>query len=315
MKRRAALGIGTVLLGFAACGSPVSPSAGRGEARPPATAEHKLAFAAFSVSRSSDAGNVDIYVSDADGGPAQPLLASEAAEFSPEWSPDGTRLAFVSDRDEPGNMDLYVARSDGSGVTRITDDPAIDADPSWSPDGTRLVFARNIEARDEIFVVRADGTDEVQLTDDRSGDGPADWSPDGSQIAFARNDDGQVDVWLMNPDGTDQRRLTNDGAAETSLSWAPDGRRLAVTRTGAQGDDLELALIFIKDGAISQVTDDDYDQQHVAWSPDGDELVFARRRLGRATPPALYVLHLPSGRQHSVGAIGGAAALTPSWRR
>ena len=57
---------------------------------------------------------------------------------NPSWSPDGQKIAFMSDRS--GNSEVYVMNADGSGVTRITFDPATDAEPRWSPDGTRFIF-------------------------------------------------------------------------------------------------------------------------------------------------------------------------------
>lgn len=277
---------------------------------------HKLAFAVLDDRSSS--GNADIYVSRVDGTDVAPFLSSPYAEFYPEWSPDGSQLAFVSDRDEPGNIDIYVATSDGSMVTRVTNNPAIDTAPSWSADGTRLAFARNISGRDEIFVVLADGTGETRLTHNSSVDVPLDWSADGSQIAFARNDDGQVDVWLMNPDGSDQRRLTDDPAAETNLSWAPEGSRLALTRS-AQGKDQEIALLSLEDGAIDQVTHDDIDQRHLAWSPDGDELLFTGGTIssndaGVRESSSLYVLDLATGRVRELS-VSDREVRMPSWRR
>lgn len=315
VKRTAPLLI--ALIGLAACGNPAVLS-GPPQSPFSASSEQKLAFAVLPGSAGSHTNNVDIWVSDVHGHSAEPFLASDAAEFYPKWSPDGSRLAFVSDREEPGNMDIYVATSDGSTITRVTEHAAIDTAPSWSPDGTRIAFSRSIESRDEIFLVMADGTNEIRLTDNRSVDGPVEWSPDGSELAFARNEETQVDIWLMDADGTNQRRLTNDAAAETSLSWAPDGTQLAVTRTDTHGDDLEVAVISIREGAIRQVTDDDQDQRHVTWSPDGDELIFGRSTVGSAdhprTPSALFVLDLRTGRQQQVGATD-RAALTPSWRR
>ena len=75
---------------------------------------------------------------DADGGNPTRITDSPATERRPAWSPDGSKLAFVSDRD--GNDEIYVMDADGSDQTRLTDDLGLDRNPRWSPDGTRIAF-------------------------------------------------------------------------------------------------------------------------------------------------------------------------------
>ena len=70
--------------------------------------------------------------------------AAGSADRAPAWSPDGTRIAFVSDRDG-GFPELYLMNADGSGVTRLTNNAFVDGNPSWAPDGSRLVFERCCE--------------------------------------------------------------------------------------------------------------------------------------------------------------------------
>ena len=75
--------------------------------------------------------NFEIYVVNADGSGLTRLTSDSADDFSPAWSPDGSRIAFASDRD--GNPDVYVINTDGSGITRLTNNLASDLHPSWSP--------------------------------------------------------------------------------------------------------------------------------------------------------------------------------------
>jgi Tol biopolymer transport system component len=87
------------------------------------------------------------------------LPAVPADDFSPRWSPDGSRLAFVSDRD--GNEEIYVMNSDGSGQTRLTDSPASDAGPSWSSDGKRITFVSERDGEARQYSMNADGTNQA----------------------------------------------------------------------------------------------------------------------------------------------------------
>jgi Tol biopolymer transport system component len=134
-------------------GTPIQPAAA---AYPGANG--KIAF------ESDRSGNNDIWVMNADGTNPVQLTTDPAGDHTPAWSPDGTKIAFVSDRDG-GNFEIYVMNADGSGQTRLTDDPAQDFDPTWSPDGSRIAF---VSDRDDgffdIFVMNADGSGPTNLT-------------------------------------------------------------------------------------------------------------------------------------------------------
>ena len=94
------------------------------------TAEPQLAFARAR----------DIWTIGADGTRARPLLREA---YAPSWSPDGSRLAFVSRRS--GDEEIYIARADGTGIRRLTKLPGADLGPNWSSDGRRLAWSRNAE--------------------------------------------------------------------------------------------------------------------------------------------------------------------------
>ncbi len=105
----------------------------------------------------------------APGAASQPVddTGSALGEF-PAWSPDGTRIAFHSDRD--GNMEIYVASADRSGIARLTQNDAVDVYPTWSPDSTRIAFVSDRDGNLEIYVMKADGTEQTRLTDNSATD-------------------------------------------------------------------------------------------------------------------------------------------------
>jgi len=152
--------------------------------------------------------NLEVMVMDADGTDLVNLSRNSATDQLPCWSPDGTKIAFQSDR--AGVGEIFVMNSDGSNQTNITDNPAADGWPCWSPDGTKIAFVSSRDGDMEIYVVNADGSGLIKLTNNSAWDGGPTWSPDGTQIAFESDRDGDFRVYVMNADGTDQTRLTNE---------------------------------------------------------------------------------------------------------
>jgi Tol biopolymer transport system component len=152
----------------------------------------KLAFDSNRADPDPDDPNVinDIFTMNLDGSGIVKLTHSESLDPDAGWSPDGSQIAFASDRARSsGRTEIYVMDADGTNVRRVTTLPRkakFDFAPRFSPDGTKLVFTRYITdtGRSALFTVRVDGGGLKQLTPWGNGAEDADWSPDGKKLVF-----------------------------------------------------------------------------------------------------------------------------------
>ena len=189
----------------------------------------------------------DIWVINADGSDRKRLTDTPSgwSDFA-AWSPDGTKIAFCSDRD--GTQDIYIMNADGSGITRVTNDPEPDYYPDWSPDGSKIVYL-SVDPIDncEIYIVNVNGTNKTNLTNNPEIDGYPSWSPDGTRIAFNRafyhGQKEVANICVINPDGTNFVQLTQQLTIHEPLGggvprWSPDGSKIVFQAEGEKGLDI-----------------------------------------------------------------------------
>jgi Tol biopolymer transport system component len=224
-----------------------------------------------------------------------------ARDGSPAWSPDGSRLAFYSERD--GNAEIYVMDADGGRVQRLTTAASDEGYPAWSPDGRTITFDSDRDGNFEIYAMSADGANVRRLTNHPSRDVSATWAPDGSAIAFMSDRDGAFDVYLMNPDGSNTRRATTTGSAWFPV-WSPDSRQLAF-HVGRDVHTMPLDA-----GQPRSLTRDPDNGMYPSWSPDGARLAFMSWRTGRTE---LYVMSADGSDQKKLVTMERGDAIDPRW--
>jgi DNA-binding CsgD family transcriptional regulator len=221
-----------------------------------------------------------LYISNADGTGRRRLAEwfQSHDNIPPVWSPDGSRIAFESQREE-GNADIFVINVAGSGLRNITNHPAFDSGATWSSDSSRIAFASDRDGTSDIYVAGFDGSDPVRLT--TSGARIPAWSPDGSRIAFISDRDGNSELYVMNSDGTAQVNLSQHPAADFSGApvghlppiWSPDSVRIVFLsdRDGVS----EIYSANANNSALIRLTKETTeDESPHSWSPDGADLIF-----------------------------------------
>ena len=154
-------------------------------------------------------GAWDLYVMPTAGGDPVQLTDTVATEDQPAWSPDGSRIAFQSERDY--GTEIYLMDADGTSVTQITYSSGNNWSPAWSPDGTLLAFSSDRTGDWEIYVMVADGTNTTQITRTPSTDIEPVWSPDGTNILFASNRRGPQELFTIPSAGGDPKPLGQVG--------------------------------------------------------------------------------------------------------
>ncbi|MQF70561.1 DUF5050 domain-containing protein [SAR202 cluster bacterium AD-812-D07_MRT_10900m] len=202
------------------------------------------------------------------GSPLMGLARFVDDDVDPAWSPDGTKIAFASQRD--WDYEIYVMDADGSNPTRLTENNGWDRQPDWSPDGSKIAFsARHGVLRDggdffEIYVMDADGSNQTQLTSNVGDDKSPSWSPDGSKIAFVSDRYGSNGIHVMDADGSNQTRLTD--SAGNRPCWSPDGSKIAFT-SDRDGHD-EIYVMDADGSNQTRLTNNVGDDKSPSWSPD-----------------------------------------------
>jgi Tol biopolymer transport system component len=185
-------------------------------------------------------GQFDIWTMKQNGKDKRRLTQLGGSAIFPDFSPDGSKVAFNAKPAGSATQDIYVINSDGGVPEPLTNPlaPGNDLWPAWSPDGSKIVFVSDRTGLNQVWVMNADGSGQHQLTSDLTKkDQTPEWSPDGGRIAYTVDVSTTVaggDIWVMDADGSDQHPITSGPEREYGPVWSPDGTQFAFLDFGSR---------------------------------------------------------------------------------
>ena len=158
----------------------------------------------------------------ADGTGQTRLTNNTTQDTEPAWSPNGQKIAFVSNRN--GTLNIWVMNANGTGQAALSSSTKPEGGPSWSRTARRScspASAATTRVRLDLFTMSPTGTNVNRLTNSKSGDFEGVWSRDGLKIAFTSMRDGNQEIYTMNASGlaSSATRLTNNAAADYQPDW------------------------------------------------------------------------------------------------
>jgi Tol biopolymer transport system component len=271
-----------------------------------------IAFSAYRLHSGEFPG---LYLMDSNGHRRMRLTPDTLIAYGPDWSPDGTKIAFASQslefHPEPyPYVDIYVTQPSESRFTRLTHDPWINSPPLWSPDGSRLVFTSSGKTADSgLWVMQGDGTQRVRIV--AGAVSSPRWSPDGTRIVFVKPD--LFNIYLINADGSQLTVLTDSDSQDFNPVWSPDGIRIAFY--SYRNGNADIYAMNTDGSGLTRLTTHPAQDRSPVWSPDGMKLAFESDRDGHEE---IYVMDIEGVNQRRLTvtpqtALGTDRAQTPSW--
>jgi TolB protein len=234
--------------------------------------------------RSGDARRYRLIVSDADGFNAQVIADSPQPLMSPNWSPDGRRIAYVSF--EGDQSAVYVQTLRTGTRERVSARAGVNGAPSFSPDGRQLALTLSMD-QGALNVYTLDLTTQAltRLTNTPSIDTEPVWSADGRSIYFTSDRAGGPQIYSVAPQaGARAERITYQGNYNARPRVSPDGRSLAVLHVDR--GNFRIAVVDLANGNTEVLTNGSNDESP-SFAPNGAQIIYATREGGRGVLSAV----------------------------
>jgi len=239
-------------------------------------------IAYISSTGTGNAQNYQLFVADADGFNPQAVVGSPEPLLSPNWSPDGQQLAYVSF--EKGNSAIYVQNVATGQRELVSSGKGINGAPAFSPDGRYLAMTLSYTGNPEIYIRDLATGQKRQLTNHWSIDTEPLWSPDSQWIYFTSDRGGRPQIYRVAAAGGKASRITREGEYNARASISPDGTRIAVAH--GRGNEYRIAVLDMDTGRMRILTPGVLDESP-SFAPNGSMILYATREGERGVLSAV----------------------------
>ncbi|MDJ0657317.1 MAG: Tol-Pal system beta propeller repeat protein TolB [Xanthomonadales bacterium] len=221
-----------------------------------------------------DNTSYSLMVADADGFNPQPIVRSREPLLSPAWSPDASRLAYVSF--EQGNSSIFIQELATGQREQVARFRGINGAPSFSPDGRRLALTLSRTGNPEIYVMDLSSRRLRQITNHWAIDTEPVWAPDGQTLVFTSDRGGKPQLYQVSVSGDGKpQRVTRQGDYNARASMSPSGDRVALVSGTAE--DYRIALMD-RETYLMQIVSDGPLDESPSFAPNGRMVLYASRR-------------------------------------
>jgi TolB protein len=228
--------------------------------------------------------NYQLFVADADGFNPQAVVGSPEPLLSPNWSPDGQRLAYVSF--EKGNSAIYVQNVATGQREMVSSGKGINGAPAFSPDGRFMAMTLSASGNPEIFIRDLTTGQKRQLTQHWAIDTEAVWAPDSQSVYFTSDRGGKPQIYRIPVMGGNPSRVTLEGDYNARASISPDGTRIAMAH--GRGNEYRIAVLDTDTGRTRILTPGVLDESP-SFAPNGSMILYATREGSRGVLSAVSV--------------------------
>ncbi len=246
----------------------------------------------------------ELQIADADGAGAQTALASREPIISPAWSPDGTRLAYVSFENRKPVVYVHSLVSGRRQV--VANFKGSNSAPAWSVDGQHLAVVLSKDGGSQIYLIGADGSNPRRITQSSAINTEPFFSPDGQWIYFTSDRGGSPQIYRMGVTGGDATRISFNGNYNVSPRIAPDGKTLVyIAREGGR---FQLKSLDLASGQAQSLTDGQHDESP-SIAPNGKMILYATQMNNRGSLAAVSI----DGRVKQRLSVQAADVREPAW--
>ena len=227
---------------------------------------------------------VTLRVADSDGFNPQTIVDSADPIMSPAWSPDATKLAYVSFENHKSS--IYVQDLASGRRERIASYEGINGAPAFSPDGRKLAMTLSKGGNPDIYVLDLNSRQLTQVTDHYAIDTEPSFAPDGSQLVFTSDRGGKPQIYRVPVSGGAPQRVSFEGDYNAAASYSPDGRSLVmVTRDGGR---FRIVLTDVNGGSRRFLSNGGLDESP-GFAPNGSMVIYATQNNGRGVLAAVPI--------------------------